>query len=141
MKGNDICDGCGNSWSRCKLGADCGLHVVRPGKARCWCQDQEASRCKVHVAREEIAKLEADNERLREEAQRAKIDRDLAGWDDYAVIAELKRENAALREDKARLDWLERRSVSRLDWVITIFETNKIAVREAIDAARKETEP
>ena len=94
----EISDGFGNSWTKCKLAGDCGLHVVRPGKARCWCQDQEASRCKVHVAREEIAKLEADNERLREEAQRAKIDRDLAGWDDYAVIAELKRENAALRE-------------------------------------------
>jgi len=109
VKGNDICDGFGNSWSRCKLGADCGLKVIEAGKARCWCQDQEASRDKVQSAREEIAKLEA--------------------------------ENAALREDKARLDWLERRSVSRLDWVITIFETNKIAVREAIDAARKETEP
>jgi hypothetical protein len=47
MKGNDICDGCGNSWSRCKLGADCGLHVVRPGKAKCWCQDQAESRDRV----------------------------------------------------------------------------------------------
>ena len=52
-----------------------------------------------------------------------------------------ERENANLRADKARLDWLERRSVSRLDWVMTLFETNKVAVREAIDAARKETEP
>ena len=51
MKGSDICDGFGNSWSRCKLGADCGLHVVRPGKARCWCEDQEASREKVQGAR------------------------------------------------------------------------------------------
>lgn len=66
MKGNDICDGFGNSWSRCKLGADCGLHVVRPGKARCWCEDQEASREKVQSAREQIRCLEAGNERLRE---------------------------------------------------------------------------
>ena len=47
MKGNDISDGCGNSWSRCKLGADCGLHVVRPGKAQCWCQDEGESRERV----------------------------------------------------------------------------------------------
>ena len=47
MKGNDICDGFGNSWSRCKLGADCGLHVVRPGKIQCWCQDQAESRDRV----------------------------------------------------------------------------------------------
>lgn len=54
---------------------------------------------------------------------------------------QLERENAALRKDKERLDWLERRSVSRLDWVMTLFETNNIAVREAIDAARKEAQP
>ena len=47
MKGNEISDGCGNSWSRCKLGADCGLHVVRPGKAQCWCKDEAESRDRV----------------------------------------------------------------------------------------------
>ena len=47
MKGNDICDGFGNSWSRCKLGRDCGLHVVRPGKTQCWCHDQAESRDRV----------------------------------------------------------------------------------------------
>jgi hypothetical protein len=47
VKGNDISDGCGNSWSRCKLGADCGLHVVRPGKAQCWCQYEAESRDRV----------------------------------------------------------------------------------------------
>lgn len=138
MKGNDICDGFGNSWSRCKLGADCGLHVVRPGKARCWCQDQEASRCEVQAAREEIAKLESDNERLRKESKAAKIDRDAAGWDDYAVIAELKRENAALRADKERLDWLERRTVSRLQAVLDHVELHKLPIREAIDLAIEE---
>ena len=134
MKGSDICDGFGNSWSRCKLGADCGLHVVRPGKARCWCEDQEASREKVQGAREEIAKLEADNERLREEAQRAKIDRDLAGWDDYAVIAELKRENAA---ERARLD-----SGQILLTVAgeRVWYT-RVDLRAAIDAAMKEAQP
>ena len=66
MKGHDICNGCGNSWTRCKLGADCGLKVIEAGKAQCWCYDQEASRAQVQRAREEIATLEADNERLRE---------------------------------------------------------------------------
>lgn len=70
----------------------------------------------------------------------ARPDVDLEGVDaDFA--RQLERENAALRKDKERLDWLERRSVSRLDWIMTLFETNNIAVREAIDAARKETEP
>jgi len=146
---NWIDDGFGNKWHRCKLGADCGLHVVRPGKARCWCQDQEASRCKVHVAREEIAKLEADNERLREEAQRAKIDRDLAGWDDYAVIAELKRENAALREDKARLVKTANEVLESLILHLRVEANhpcpeNLVICRElqaAIDAARKEAQP
>lgn len=94
---NWIEDGHGNKWHRCKLGPDCGLKVIEAGRAKCWCQDQEASRCEVQSAREQIRCLEADNERLREEAQRAKVDRDLAGWDDYAVIVELKSENAALK--------------------------------------------
>ena len=47
MKGKDISDGFGNSWGRCKLGADCGLHVVRPGKAKCWCRDEAESRDRV----------------------------------------------------------------------------------------------
>ena len=94
---NWIDDGHGNKWHRCKLGQDCGLKVIEAGRARCWCQDQEASRCEVQVAREQIRCLEADNDRLREESKAAKIDRDLSGWDDYAVIAKLKTENAALR--------------------------------------------
>ena len=63
---NWIEDGHGNKWHRCKLGADCGLKVIEAGKARCWCQDQEASRDKVQSAREQIRCLEADNDRLRE---------------------------------------------------------------------------
>jgi hypothetical protein len=42
----DISDGFGNSWERCKLGDDCGLHVVRPGKADCWCFDCDESKAK-----------------------------------------------------------------------------------------------
>jgi hypothetical protein len=135
---NWIDDGHGNKWHRCKLGPDCGLKVIEAGRARCWCQDQEASRCEVQGAREEIRSLKDDNERLREEAQRAKVDRDLAGWDDYAVIAELKRENAALRADNARLDWLERRTVSRLQAVLDHVELHKLPIREAIDLAIEE---
>ena len=62
---NWIDDGHGNKWHRCKLGPDCGLKVIEAGRARCWCQDQEASRCEVQVLREQIRCLEADNERLR----------------------------------------------------------------------------
>ena len=94
---NWIDDGHGNKGHRCNLGPDCGLNVIEAGSYRCWCQDQEASRCEVQVAREQIRCLEADNDRLREESKAAKIDRDLSGWDDYAVIAKLKTENAALR--------------------------------------------
>lgn len=32
-----ISDGFGNEWMKCKIGEDCGLHVVRPGKSQCWC--------------------------------------------------------------------------------------------------------
>jgi len=135
---NWIDDGHGNKWHRCKLGPDCGLKVIEAGRAKCWCQDQEASREKVQSAREEIATLESDNERLRKESKAAKIDRDAAGWDDYAVIAELKRENAALRADKARLDWLERRTVSRLQAVLDHVELHKLPIREAIDLAIEE---
>ena len=45
------------------------------------------------------------------------------GWDDYNSIKTLQRENAALRADKERFDWLER---------------NGNLLRLTIDAARKE---
>ncbi len=35
---NAVTDGFGNSWPRCELN-ECGLHVVRPGKVQCWCDD------------------------------------------------------------------------------------------------------
>ena len=55
---NWIDDGCGNKWHRCRLGPDCGLRVVRAGKATCWCENQEDSRVEVERARAEIRKLE-----------------------------------------------------------------------------------
>ena len=52
---------------------------------------------------------------------------------------ELERENAALRKDKARLDWLARnRSVSSSERPIGVTPES---LRAAIDAARKEAQP
>jgi hypothetical protein len=36
---NTIEDGFGSCWKRCALGDLCGLHVVRPGKVQCACDD------------------------------------------------------------------------------------------------------
>ena len=33
-------DGFGSEWTLCKR-KDCGLHVVRPGKVQCWCDEEE----------------------------------------------------------------------------------------------------
>ena len=63
-------------------------------------------------------------------------------WEDaYRVqtdaIKELERENAALREDKERLDWM----ASADYWAdIAVYRTPQ-ALRAAIDAARKEAQP
>lgn len=55
----EISDGFGNSWTKCKLDRYCGLHVVRPGKADCWCYDCDASRAYVGELIAEIDQLEA----------------------------------------------------------------------------------
>ena len=34
---NKLDDGFGNVWSKCELGSDCGLQIVRPGKTQCFC--------------------------------------------------------------------------------------------------------
>ena len=51
-------------------------------------------------------------------------------------IEELERENAALREDKERLDWLEGHEASR--WCAKWINGGEWLNRAAIDAARKE---
>ncbi len=52
---------------------------------------------------------------------------------------ELERENAALRADKERLDWLARnRSVSSSERPLGVTPES---LRAAIDAARKEAQP
>jgi len=53
-------------------------------------------------------------------------------------IRDLERENAAMRADKERLDWLERRTVSRLQAVLDHVELHKLPIREAIDLAIEE---
>lgn len=57
---SDITDGFGNSWPRCELGKHCGMHVVRPGHAACWCEN----------AKEEALLLMKENERMRNELAR-----------------------------------------------------------------------
>ena len=65
-------------------------------------------------------------------------------WEDaYRVqterIDELRRENAALRADKERLDWIARnRSVSATERPLGVTLES---LRAAIDAARKEAQP
>lgn len=59
-KVSEITDGFGNSWPRCDLGKKCGMHVVRPGHAACWCEN----------AKEEALLLMKENERMRNELAR-----------------------------------------------------------------------
>lgn len=54
---DDINDGCGNSWLRCELGRHCGMHVVRPGKVTCWCNNAHYSKLEVFALKQEIEKL------------------------------------------------------------------------------------
>jgi hypothetical protein len=55
------------------------------------------------------------------------------------LCRELERENTALREDKARLDWLEEKGC----WLTITGQKNFVAgsSRDVIDAARKEAQP
>jgi len=65
-------------------------------------------------------------------------------WEDaYRVqtetIKELRAENAQLRKDKERLDWIARnRSVSATERPLGVTPES---LRASIDAARKETKP
>ena len=59
----------------------------------------------------------------------------------YQRIAELERENAALRADKERLDWLALSPDKRLSIVhdLWVNDGDVADMRAAIDAARKAT--
>ena len=56
-----------------------------------------------------------------------------------ARVTELESENAALRQDKERLDWLQSATV-RVDDILTYFMNSQLDLdlRAVIDAARKE---
>ena len=55
MSNTSIDDGFGNSWLKCELKAGCGMHVVRPGKAQCWCLTLDSAKGKVSELQEEVA--------------------------------------------------------------------------------------
>lgn len=112
-----------------------------------------------------IAELERENAAMAEENSRLRVELDAHhngeqlrrlraevadltkrleahdGWDDYNAIKGLQADNAKLRKDKERLDWMDRRTVSRLDWVLTNVEMHKLPIRDAIDVSMKEVEP
>jgi hypothetical protein len=54
------------------------------------------------------------------------------------TVAELERENAALRADKERLDWLQSATVRVGDVLTHFLDSEDVDLRAAIDAARKE---
>jgi len=78
-----------------------------------------------------VANLAAAHEDRKEEAKLVFVAKQVE-------IPELLRENAALREDKERLDWLE--SLHSL-WEGTEKTGPVFLTRAAIDAARKEAQP
>jgi hypothetical protein len=51
---------------------------------------------------------------------------------------ELERENASLRADKERLDWLQSATVRVGDVLTHFLDSEDVDLRAAIDAARKE---
>lgn len=85
------------------------------------------------VARE----LERENQRLKQTvlatlSQRGQKEL-IVAWD---RVKELECENAALRKDKERLDWLEEQS-DNMGW---LHQCRYSSIRSAIDAARKEAQ-
>jgi len=71
-----------------------------------------------------LQQLERENAALK-----AKVEVIVKNYEDY------KAENAALRKDKERLDWLER------NWVNWPLGNVVDTIRAGIDAARKEAQP
>ena len=84
--------------------------------------------------------LERENAALREVIKSNIID-----------IGQLSEEAVTLREDKERLDWLEKNKFQHRDfntgdslgyeWCVSSSYEDEICVRAAIDAARKEAQP
>lgn len=157
-KVSDITDGFGNSWPRCDLGKKCGMHVVRPGHAACWCEN----------AKEEALLLMKENERMRNELARVNGQTmwictcggtDCAGRKENAslwAIAErvakandlLVVENAALREALHNAEELERYTGSngKRQWgkcSAWLHPDDAVVIisAKALDAVRKEAQP
>ena len=91
----------------------------------------------VASASQQLARLERENTELRNEIARLN---NQTNWvcKCGGTDCEGQRENAALREDKERLDWLE--SLHSL-WEGTEKTGPVFLTRAAIDAARKEAQP
>ena len=89
---------------------------------------------------EHARQLERENAALREVIKSNIID-----------IGQLSEEAVTLREDKERLDWLEKNKFQHRDfntgdslgyeWCVSSSYEDEICVRAAIDAARKEAQP
>lgn len=87
-----------------------------------------------------LNELERENAALREVIKSNIID-----------IGQLSEEAVTLREDKERLDWLEKNKFQHRDfntgdslgyeWCVSSSYEDEICVRAAIDAARKEAQP
>lgn len=76
---SEIEDGFGSSWTQCEMLDKCGLHVVRPGKVQCWCEDMNKENY--------LAQLD-EITRLRAELEQAKKSRD--EWKAVAHHLELR---------------------------------------------------
>jgi len=93
--------------------------------------------------RAKLDKLEAENAKLRNELARLNGQTMwvcTCGGTDCAGL----KENAELRADKERLDWLEDAPIERLVRITHLLITNDLdicKVSAAIDAARKEAQP
>lgn len=95
-------------------------------------------RAEVNVTRQNYESFKADNIALRAAIAESEEFARKNGETLAAKVKELLAENAALRADKKRLDWLERRTVSRLQAILDHVELHKLPIREAIDLSIKE---
>ena len=90
----------------------------------------------VASASQQLARLERENTELRNEIARLN---NQTNWvcKCGGTDCEGQRENAALRADKERLDWLEEHD-GNMGW---LHQCRYSSIRAAIDAARKEAQP
>jgi hypothetical protein len=82
--------------------------------------------------------LERENAALKVQIRELIATMEEEGEMDAVRIAELKKDNAALREDKERLDWLQNGGNAVDDVLFDMNVRIDFDVRAAIDAAREE---